>query len=104
MQYRTPRKPTDFTVYLLVGEDRAALDVLNVGGNGMRVRQNGVLLFPDDEVFVEIRNRRYPSRVTWSQEREAGLVFDPPLPPDILAVVSRTKSSAKKKRYLPTQH
>lgn len=103
MQYRAPRKPTDITVFLLVGEDRAALDVLNMNENGMRVRQNGVLLFPDDEVLVEIRSSRYPARVTWSEEREAGLVFDTRLPPDVLTVASRAKTSAKKKRYLPTQ-
>ncbi|MEM8801874.1 MAG: PilZ domain-containing protein [Pseudomonadota bacterium] len=101
MKYRPRRKPTDFSVFLLVGEDRVSLDVLNVSEKGMRVRQNGVLLIPDDEVFVEIRSRRYPSRVTWSREREAGLEFDQHLPPDFMAMVAPMKASAKKRRYLP---
>lgn len=103
MKYRARRKPTDFEVVLLAGQDRATLDVLNVSDRGMRVSQNGLLLIPDDRVQVEIRNARYSTRVTWSEEREAGLEFEQPLPPDVVALVARSKTSAKKGRFLPRQ-
>lgn len=103
MRYRPRRKPTDFEITLLVGQDRVALDVLNVSDAGMRVRQNGLLLIPEDRVQVEIHKHRYPTRVTWSEEREAGLEFDRPLPPDVLAMVARLKTSAKAGRFVPRQ-
>lgn len=86
---------------MLVGNDRAVMDVLDVSPQGMRVRQNGLLLVPEDVVTVQIHNKNYQSRVTWSKEREAGLSFQQPLPPDVHALVSRSHRSQRKGRFLP---
>ncbi len=100
MKYRERRKPTDFEVVLLTQASRKAVVVKDVSAKGIRIDPGNVHLEIEDDVEVEVRDRRYPSRVSWVKRGEAGLEFDRPLPADVIELVARARKNVKGGRFL----
>ena len=102
MKFRDRRRPTDFEVVLLTEAGQRSVPVLDVSRQGLRIRQDDELVLePEDDVTIQIRERDYPSRVTWTKSGEAGIEFDLPIPQDVHDLIARaSQKSQKKRRFL----
>lgn len=101
MQFRTRRKPTDFDVILLNDDSEQNARVVDVNAQGVRVRADASAYQVEDEVYLQLRGKKYATRVAWAEGKEIGLHFDHALPEDIQTLMARDLTQKpKRKRFL----
>ncbi len=103
MRYRERRKPTEFEVTLQTSAGDVVAVVLDATAGGARLRTDGVALEPETTLYVKVRGQRHLAAVVWVRDDEAGLTFQHPLPPSVLALLRRDMSvgkGQKKRRFV----
>lgn len=93
MEFRSCRKPTAFDLVLLDDTSEQVAQLIDAGDQRVHLRADASRYQVEDDILLQFRGKKYPTRVAWAKGNELSLRFDQTLPEEIQALITRNRKT-----------